>query len=279
VLDLNDSVKKKVANVFKELESTKDSERIQKLEKLRNLANSGLIGTIKIQDIETSDNIRKRIDEDSDAFRGLVESIRKYGVLENAVAELHVDSAGEDFKLLCLAGHRRILAAQQAGLEKIPCLIKHPEDDGHRVGAALSENLNREDLHAFDIGDAYATLTKNNWSIEDIAKFYGRDVRTVQHYLKLSTWPEDVKDLARQHPAIFSTRVLMREFAYKAFASDDELREKIKSKIEKAKATSHVSERRVKMKERVDSYFANKKDVSSQTKREVMEILKFLKLL
>lgn len=225
--NLSTAVAKTMNFVFADIEES-TSEKSKRIISLK--ANLGKVANIPIDEIETSENIRKSIDQNSDSFLRLVESVKKYGVLENVVAELRLNKKESDYKLVCIAGHRRILAAKAAqNIAKIPCLLQAYSTKGDSVGAALAENLNREDLHCLDVAEGYKELVAAGWTEEDLARHFCRDVRTIRHYLKMSHWSDEIKDLLRQNPSVFSTRVIMRQFAYKKVNSSNELKAAIKS--------------------------------------------------
>lgn len=245
--NLSSAVTKTMNEVFADIE-TSTNEMKKRIAILK--ANIGKVATISIEEIETNENVRKGIDSDSENFLRLVESIKKYGVLENIVVELRLNKKETNYKLVCIAGHRRILAAKMSGtITKVPCLIQSYHQKGDSVGAALAENLNREDLHCLDIAEGYRDLVQAGWTEDDLAKHYCRDIRTIRHYLKMAGWTDEVKHMLREHPSVFSTRVIMRHFAYKKFQSSSELKVSIKSylspntktKISKAVRTTNTA--------------------------------------
>lgn len=225
--NLSGAVSKTMNFVFADIEnSTNDKQkRINALK-----ANIGKIANISLDEIETNENMRKSIDTESESFLRLVESVKKYGVLENVVAELRLNKKENDYKLVCIAGHRRILAAKAAkNITKVPCLLQSYDVKGDNIGAALAENLNREDLHCLDVADGYKVLIDSGWTEEDLAKHFCRDIRTIKHYIKMANWSDDIKKSFRERSDIFSTRVIMRQFAYRKFKNDHELKLAIKS--------------------------------------------------
>jgi len=227
--NLSGAVSKTMGFVFADIEhSTNDKQK--RLNSLK--ANIGKIANIPIEEIETAENVRKSIDTKSESFLRLIESIKKYGVLENVVAELRLNKKENDYKLVCVAGHRRILAAKAAkNITKIPCLLQSFSVKGDHIGAALAENLNREDLHCLDVADGYKELVISGWSEEELAKHFCRDIRTIKHYLKMAGWSNDIKQQFRERSDVFSTRVIMRQFAYKKFTSENELKLAIKNHL------------------------------------------------
>ena len=127
-------------------------------------------------------NVRHRVDEESSEFKKLCESIKTFGLLKNVVAELKISKAEDSYELVCVAGHRRLTALKKLGLDdKIPCLIKSYDDKetGDRVGAALSENLNREGLNCVEIADGYRELKKSGWSDDDLVNHFEKNKKTI----------------------------------------------------------------------------------------------------
>lgn len=272
---LETAVRNTVNTVLKEVSAVED-EKQKKLHLLR--ANLGKIVSLPIEEIELNENIRKSINFSAESFQRLKVSIREFGILENAVVELREQEGA--FKLVCIAGHRRILAARALGsIPRISCLVLPELGEPKRVGSALSENLNREDLHCLDVGEGYQKLLQGGWSEERIATNFCRDARTIRHYVKMAEWPEKVKDLIRKHPEVFSTRTLMREFAYRRFASSEELRQAIEGKIAQKASPVTVSLRKEKLRAQLNDYFQKRSDLSQEVRQAVNEVLNYLKLL
>ena len=281
--NLTTAVHKTMNFVFADIESS-TNDQTKRINALK--ANLGKIVTIPIQEIETNENIRKSIDTNSESFLRLVESIKKYGVLENVVAELRINKKESDYKLVCIAGHRRILAAKTAQtISKIPCLLQAYETKGDNIGAALAENLNREDLHCIDIADGYKELMNSGWSEDDLVRHFCRDIRTIRHYLKISTWSDEIKNLLRENSNIFSTRVIMRQLAYKKFATTAELKAAIKSyllpkaKIISTKAKNNNTQEKKSRRVELNNYLTKQKLLSNIIKDEIKKAFVALELI
>lgn len=225
--NLDNAVAKTMNFVFADIDESKDSKK-KRIASLK--ANLGKIANIDLDEFTTDENVRQSLDTSSQSFLSLVESIKKYGILENIVAELRLNEDETDYELVCVAGHRRIFAAKEAKtITKIPCLLKTFNKKGDKIGAALAENLNREDLHCIDIADGYQGLIDSGWKEEEIGNYFCRDIRTVRHYLKVASWSKEIKDLLRSNPEKFSTRVIMRQIAYKKCGDDKQLKQYIKN--------------------------------------------------
>ncbi len=117
----------------------------------------------------------------------LVGSIREKGVLQPIL----VRPAESGYELV--AGERRLRAAQMAGIETVPAIVKKMSDR-ESLEAALVENVQREDLNAIDLAQAYHRLGQEfSLSQEEIARRVGKDRATVANTLRLLRLPEAVR--------------------------------------------------------------------------------------
>jgi len=130
---------------------------------------------------------RHHIDERS--LKELEASIRAQGILQ----PLLVRSVGGSYELI--AGERRFLAAQKAGLENVPVLVRNLADE-QVLEASLVENLQREDLDPIDEALGYQALIEDLQYTQDrVAERVGKDRTTVANALRLLALPQDVQDL------------------------------------------------------------------------------------
>jgi len=130
---------------------------------------------------------RHHIDER--ALQELEASIRAQGILQ----PLLVRPAGDHYELI--AGERRFLAAQRAGLRQVPVVIRDLPDE-QVLEAALVENLQREDLDPIDEALGYQALIEDlQYTQERVAERVGKDRSTVTNALRLLALPQDVQDL------------------------------------------------------------------------------------
>ncbi len=194
---------------------------------------------IPLAHIRIEDNVRRTLDTKSAKFQELVESIRERGLLQNLVVELRQEEG--KYQLFCVAGQRRLLAAQEAGKVKANCLIKQFDNKADRIASGLAENLTREDLHCLDIAEGYSGLIENGWTEKKIAEHFERNPRTIRRYLAIATWPKAISDLIREHQEIFTTKVIFNELVARRFANDDEFQRFVLAKIEKTKELSKRS--------------------------------------
>ena len=120
-------------------------------------------------------------------LRDLVESILEKGVLQPVI--VRPTTAGYEL----VAGERRLRAARTAGVETIPAIVKK-FSDRESLEAALVENVQRADLNAVELAEAYHRLaTGFSLSHEEIARRVGKDRVTVANTVRLLKLPAAVK--------------------------------------------------------------------------------------
>ena len=94
---------------------------------------------------------------------------------------------------MLIAGERRLLAARQAGLDRVPVLIREATDQ-QRLELALIENVQRADLNPLEAAEAYRQLAEDfGLSHEEIAERVGKSRVTVTNTLRLLKLPESVQ--------------------------------------------------------------------------------------
>jgi ParB family chromosome partitioning protein len=126
------------------------------------------------------------------AIDELASSIRKHGVLQ----PLLVRAKGDGYQLV--AGERRWRAAQQVGLENIPCRVVELEDN-QVCEAAIEENLKRQDLNVLEKADAFRDyLERFGGTVEELAKRLSMNRSTVSNMMRLLELPDHVQEAVRQ---------------------------------------------------------------------------------
>src|SRR5213596_3430033 len=123
----------------------------------------------------------------SEALEELIASIRASGVIQPVI----VRRRGLGYQLI--AGERRWRAARQAGLERIPAIVRDATD-AESLELALVENLLREDLNPIDEAEAYEKLLGQfGWTQEELAGRIGRDRSSIANCLRLLRLPEAIQ--------------------------------------------------------------------------------------
>lgn len=119
----------------------------------------------------------------------LANSIREKGILQPLI----VKKKGSGYELIC--GERRLKAAKTLGLAKVPVVVKDIADEA-LLEVALIENIQREDLNAFEEAKAYLRLVEERGlSQEEIAKRVGKDRSTIANSLRLLRLPDEIREL------------------------------------------------------------------------------------
>lgn len=128
---------------------------------------------------------------DPTAINELANSIRKHGVLQ----PLLVRAIESGYELV--AGERRWRAAQQVGLDNIPCRVVELED--HQVcEAAIEENLKRQDLNVLEKAEAFRDyLERFGGTVEELSKRLSMNRSTVSNMMRLLELPDHVQDAVR----------------------------------------------------------------------------------
>lgn len=122
----------------------------------------------------------------------LAASIQEQGIVQPIV----VVPRGEKFEIV--AGERRWRAAAQAGLTRVPVVVREKRSDKDLLEAALVENLQREDLNPLEAAGAYARLREEfHLTQDEVAKRVGKDRTSVANTLRLLKLPASVRERIR----------------------------------------------------------------------------------
>ena len=131
-----------------------------------------------------------RRDINADALEELASSIRTQGVMQPLVVR-QVDS--EKYEII--AGERRWRAAQQAGLESVPVIIREVSDEA-AIAMALIENIQREDLNAMEESLALLRLQEEfQLTQQQVADAVGKSRSAVTNLMRLASLESDVQQL------------------------------------------------------------------------------------
>ena len=126
---------------------------------------------------------------DEDRLQELAESIRHQGVIQPVV----VRSRGDNYELI--AGERRWRAAQMAGIEKIPAIIREVPDE-IAIAIALVENIQRENLNPIEEATALRRLVDEfQMTHQEAGDSVGRSRSAVSNLLRLLELSQEVREL------------------------------------------------------------------------------------
>ena len=133
---------------------------------------------------------RKNFDEEN--LNDLVNSIRERGIIQPIIVRKSDDQIS---KYEIIAGERRWLAAQKAGLHEIPVVITEA-DDLKSLEFAIVENVQRHDLNPLEEAQGYQRLINEfSYDHDKVSKFIGKSRSHVTNCLRILSLPEEVLKL------------------------------------------------------------------------------------
>ena len=157
---------------------------------------------------------------DDESMQRTVESVEQYGVLSPLIARPRPEGGYE-----IISGHRRQHAAQLAGLENLPVIVRQMDDDA-AVLLMVDSNLQRENILPSERAFAYkmkleaiknqgarSDLTsgqivqKSKLSIERVAEDAGEGYKTVQRFIRLTNLVPELLDMVDEKKIAFNPAV------------------------------------------------------------------------
>ena len=158
---------------------------------------SSLIGETKVEpqknQVSISDLVpnkyqpRKIFDESN--LEDLSNSIKERGMIQPIIVR---NSSDHKSKFEIIAGERRWLAAQRAGLHNVPVVITEA-DDLKSLEFAIVENVQRQDLNPLEEAQGYKRLIDDfSYDQEKVSKFIGKSRSHITNTLRLLTLPDEV---------------------------------------------------------------------------------------
>lgn len=149
------------------------------------------IQTLRISQIEPkADQPRKHFDEE--ALIELSDSIKAHGLLQPIIVR---ESSAGYYQII--AGERRWRASKLAGLTEIPVIIMQA-DALEAAEIAIIENIQRQDLNAYEEAAAYASLMEQySLTQEEVAEKVGKSRSAVANSMRLLDLPEEVLEMLK----------------------------------------------------------------------------------
>ena len=177
---------------------------------------------------------------DDESMQRTVESVEQYGVLSPLIARPRPEGGYE-----IISGHRRQHAAQLAGLDALPVIVRNMDDDA-AVLLMVDSNLQRENILPSERAFAYkmkleaiknqgarSDLTsgqivqKSKLSIERVAEDAGEGYKTVQRFIRLTNLVPELLDMVDEKKIAFNPAV---ELSYLDEAQQRDFLEAIRSR-------------------------------------------------
>ncbi|BAU26280.1 ParB family chromosome partitioning protein [Aneurinibacillus soli] len=193
-----------------------------------------------------------------DALRELADSIQEHGIIQPLVVRKSI----KGYELV--AGERRLRAAKSLKLDHVPVVVKDFTDE-QVMQIALIENLQREDLNAIEVAQAYQKLMETfSMKQEDLAKRVGKSRPHIANFLRLLHLPNEIQEsVSRGTLSMGHARTLLA-------VENDEIKLELAREVE-AKLMS------VRELEEIVQRLNEKKKVSRETKTDGNE--RFVKAL
>ena len=149
---------------------------------------------ILIKDINRN-KLQPRKHFNKDSLEELTNSIKEQGVIQPIVVRPDKSAAG---KYEIIAGERRWLASQNAGLNEIPVVILDV-NDVKSLEFAIIENVQRQDLNPIEEARGYQKLVDDfNYNHEKLSQFIGKSRSYIANSLRLLALPEEVLLMVQQ---------------------------------------------------------------------------------
>ena len=160
---------------------------------------------------------------DTQEIQSLAETIKEYGIQQPLIV-MPSENNPQQFEIV--SGERRFRAARQAGLEKVPCIIKN--GDGKAEEIALIENTQRTDLTPIELGLGYQQLIDSGKcaNADDISKKLAVSRSQVFEYLQYAKFPEAIRDRVLKTSA---SRAFLRKLRESDEAEMEELLDQMES--------------------------------------------------
>jgi ParB family chromosome partitioning protein len=136
--------------------------------------------------------MQPRHDFDDTSLNELVDSIKEYGLIQPLV----LTKKNNQYELI--AGERRLRACKKIGLKKVPVVVKKA-DEQEKLGMALVENIQRQDLNSIETALAYKKLIKEfGLTSEEVAKKVGKARASVSNTLRMLNLPGEIQDAMKE---------------------------------------------------------------------------------
>ena len=149
------------------------------------------INRLPVSDL-VSNKFQPRKDFNEESLQDLTNSIKERGIIQPIVVRKSDDDKS---KHEIIAGERRWLAAQKAGLHEVPVVIIEA-DNLKSLEFAIVENVQRNDLNAIEEARGYQRLIDEfSYDQEKVAQFIGKSRSHIANFLRLLTLPNEILKL------------------------------------------------------------------------------------
>ena len=157
---------------------------------------------------------QSRIHFNEEDINNLTKSIKEHGVRQPLT--IIQSTSGED-KYEVVSGERRLKAAKLAGLKKLPCFIISDPLVAEEI--ALVENVQREDLHPIELGEALSKILESRVGLTqtELSDRVGLSNKRISELIQYTKLPQEVKEY------VVSNQLTGRDYLRKLIKSEDPL--------------------------------------------------------
>ena len=149
---------------------------------------------VPITDIKRN-KFQPRKNFDKESLEDLSNSIKEQGVIQPIVVRPDKESTG---KYEIIAGERRWLASQKAGLSEVPVVVLNV-DDVKSLEFAIVENVQRQDLNSIEEARGYKRLVDDfSYNQDKLSKFIGKSRSYIANSLRLLSLPDEILNMVEQ---------------------------------------------------------------------------------
>ena len=167
-----------------------DQKSVENIDKNEGIQQKALIGEL------VRNEYQPRTIFDQAKLNELASSIKKNGIIQPIAVRENKSGSKEPYEIV--AGERRWLAAQKAGLHEVPISILDINDN-ETLEIAIVENIQREDLNVIEEAKGYKRLNEEfGYDQDKIAKFMSKSRSHISNTLRLLTLPQDVISLIKE---------------------------------------------------------------------------------
>ena len=150
---------------------------------------------LSISDLVSNKFQPRKIFNENDLL-DLTNSIKERGIIQPIIVR---KSSDDNSKYEIIAGERRWLAAQKAGLHEVPVVITEA-DDLKSLEFAIVENVQRKDLNPIEEAESYKKLIDDfSYDQEKVSKFIGKSRSHIANFLRLLSLPKEVLNFIKSN--------------------------------------------------------------------------------
>lgn len=137
----------------------------------------------------------KNVRKSYDGIEELTASVKENGILQNLTVV--PDPATEGYYLVVI-GNRRLLAAREAGLKKVPCRIEENMDEGEQIATMLLENMQRRDLNLIEESKGVQMTLDLGFNIDELSKKTGLSKKSLKERKKIADLELDYSEVPEE---------------------------------------------------------------------------------